>query len=42
MAQKTRLRYQAPRQSTLDGSYPERGMGSESYRWRGALCFQPE
>jgi hypothetical protein len=27
MAQKTRLRHQAPRQSTLDGSYRETGMG---------------
>ena len=22
-------------------SYPERGMGGESHRWWGALCFKP-
>jgi micrococcal nuclease len=39
MAQKTRLRQEARRQSTLDGSYRETGMGGESHRWRRALCY---
>jgi len=41
MAQKTvqaiKLLVRAPEQS-----YPERGMGGESHRWRGALYFRQQ
>jgi len=39
MAQKTDQGQEAPRSEHLDRSYPERDMGGESHRWRGALCF---
>ena len=41
MAQKTRLRQEAPRQSTLDGSYEETHMGGRKIIAGGGLFVSP-